>query len=127
MSTVRLLKDCDRGKKGEAVSVPFGTGREMVAAGVGEYPPAAPAASGRPNVAVPTVAERHAGELARLNALHAQALKDVREDAEAEAKKALKVYADETAKLKAELDAAHKTIAELNAAAKPANGGGAKK
>jgi hypothetical protein len=114
VSTIRLLKDDARGKKGEVVSVPFGVGQTMVAAKVGEYP-AAPKPAPAPAAAATPPAERHAQEIARLNALHAAALAEVKEEAAAEAKRAAKEHAAEVAKLKADLDAAQALIAEQNA------------
>ncbi len=50
MSTVILKKDHGDKKKGETISVPFITGRKLVADGVGEYPP-------QPKVAAPATAD----------------------------------------------------------------------
>jgi hypothetical protein len=45
MSSIRLLQDHEKGKRGQVVSVPFGVGQNMVAQGIGEYPtPGAPPA-----------------------------------------------------------------------------------
>lgn len=119
MSSIRLLKDePNRGLRGDIISVPFGVGQRMIADGVGEYPQAAPVAPAAPAVAATSLADRHADEIKRLNALHAEAIKDVKEEATAQMRKMAKDHDATTAKLQADLDAANKTIAELNAKAK---------
>ncbi len=40
MSSVRLKKDHPLGKEGQIVSVPFGTGKDMIREGLAEYPQA---------------------------------------------------------------------------------------
>ena len=44
MSSIRLLKDHERGKRGTVISVPFGLGAELIAAGIGERPGPVPEA-----------------------------------------------------------------------------------
>jgi hypothetical protein len=117
MSSVILKKPRGEHKPGALISVPFGVGQIMVANGEAEFPKQSAIPQSQ-NVAVPTIGQRHAEEIKRLNAVHAAAVQDLREEAEAARKKAEKEHAEEVELLKSELDAAHKTIAELNAKAK---------
>lgn len=119
MSSVRIIiDDHPRGKKGEIVSVPFGVGKQMIAAGLAEYP-LAKSALAAPAVATATPpAERHAAEIARLNAAHTKAMDDVKAEAIEEMKRLQKEHDNEARKLHADLDAAHKQITDLQAQAK---------
>lgn len=114
MSSVRLKKDHGGHKAGATISVPFGVGQTMVAGGIGEYPtPAVPPPA--PAVATPTAVDRHVAEIARLNTLHAANLRDVREEAAGQIKEATDAHATALAKATADLDAANKTITDLQA------------
>lgn len=115
MSSIRLKKDHGAHKAGATISVPFGVGQTMLRDGVGEYPPVAAVVPKAP--AVPPPADRHAAEVARLRAHYEASLKDVRDDAAAEAKKQAAAHAAELGKARAELDAANKQITELTAKA----------
>lgn len=113
MSTVRLLKDDPRGKRGDVVSAPFGIARDMVAAGLAEYPPVP---AGPPRAAsAPAAPDRHAAEIVRLNDQHLRAVAEVRAAADAAAEAAKKAHAGELAALRAELEAANKAVTDLQA------------
>ncbi len=117
MSSIRLLKDHAKGSKGQTVSVPFGLGVELVASGIGEYPPAVKPVPKMPNVGL-TAADRYAADIARLNTYHAAAIKEVKDEADEMLKLAQKEHAAEIASIKAELEAANRVITELNAKGK---------
>jgi len=90
MSSIRLLKDDPRGKRGEVISVPFTTGKDMIAAGIGEYPkpgepmklatggaPATPDVKKVQDEALAAMAQMdadHKAEIAKLEAEHKAAL-----------------------------------------------------
>ncbi len=113
MSSIRLLKDDARGKKGEVVSVPFAVGKEMLARGVGEYPrPAAPAEPKAMPVSE-SAAARHEADIKRLNALHASDVQAVRDECREAMRKDEARHQEEVAALQGDLDAARKTITEL--------------
>lgn len=115
MSSIRLTKESPHGKVGQIISVPFGQGRELVASGIGEYPVARDVPAQVLRTAAPAIAERHAGEIDRLNETHAQKITELKSLAKDESERLEKKHAAEMKALQAELDAANARIAELNA------------
>lgn len=114
MATVILKKPRGEHKAGASISVPFVLGQELVAKGEAEYPKReAVAKSSAPATVSP--AERHSQEIDRLNDVHARAISELKAQ-HAEAVGSIeKSHGEALAKLTAELEAAQKTIAELNA------------
>lgn len=87
MSTVIFLKDYPPHKAGDTGSVPFGTAKTLVASGVVKYPDQAPVVIPAPEVS-PAIVKKWQDAIAKSDA--------------------------ENAKLRAELDAANKRLAELD-------------
>lgn len=121
MSTVRLKKDQGGDKANAIVSRPFTVAQTLVASGVAEYlPQPKQAIDTKPSVS--TEAERHAAEIARLNALRTSDIAALRDEHAEAVKKLEKEHEAAVRKLTAELEAANATITELQA-----NKGGNKK
>lgn len=112
MSTIILKKPYNGYSAGAKISVPFGVGLNLVRDEIGVYPEQpVQQVSVMPEVSSP--AERHAAEIGRLNQSHAAAVKDLKEHHAQELVKIDKAHAAELSKLQAELDAANKTITDL--------------
>jgi hypothetical protein len=117
MSSVRLLKDGPKGKKGDVISVPFGAGKDLVAAGSGEYLQQ-PASVVTKNVAKPSAEALHAAEIVRLNQHHANVLAEVKADAAEKMKAIEDAHAEQLTKVSGDLEAAQKLLTEKQAKAK---------
>lgn len=114
MSTIRLKKDWGKHTAKSVISAPFTVAADLIRQGLAELAQdPVPVAIAKPAAA--TEADRHAAEIARLNALRTSDLAALREEHAEAVKKLGKEHEAAVKKLAADLDTANATITELQA------------